>query len=210
MSNRIHKIIFTIIATSSLLYSCKKYHYHKFECLDFDSYENMVEELYYQCSMNGEDEYITFDFVLDDFEASYHLCGKNISDDLIMNGIDIPDGRMVLENISPFIVNKSSEGQLAISFSNISISNLFDTEWVIVDHYDTFKPETLNYREVETLEIDRNRFYFNKIAYSPVTYALINKASERLLWVASSKGEQGFEEYRVLIENKYAETLKNI
>lgn len=60
---------------------------------------------------------------------------------------------------------------------------------------------------IESQEIDRNRFYFKKISYTPVTYALVNEDDERQLWVTSSNGEEGFEQHRVLIENKYKENI---
>lgn len=207
MSNRIHKIIFTIIATSSLLYSCKKYHYQKIECLDFDSYEAMAEELIFQYSMNNNDEYLTFDIAIDGFEASYHLSGKNISDDLITNGTDIPDGKIVLDNISPFIINKSDDEEFAVSFSNFKANSINNLKWVIVDYYESFDVDQSSYQKIESQEIDHNRFYFKKNSYTPVTYALVNEDDERQLWVTSSNGEEGFEQHRVLIENKYKEAV---
>lgn len=207
MSINVLKTIFTFASAVSILCSCKKYHYQKIECLDFDSYEAMAEELIFQYSMNNNDEYLTFDIAIDGFEASYHLSGKNISDDLIMNGTDIPDGKIVLDNISPFIINKSDDEEFAVSFSNFKASSINNLKWVIVDCYESFDINQSNYQKIGSQEIDRNRFYFKKISYTPVTYALVNEDDERLLWVTSSNSEEGFEQHKALIENKYKEAV---
>lgn len=184
----------------SILSSCSfhTHRYYDFECLDFAMFAELKNELSFQNSFDPNGEFVLFDFTNHSSSTSYHLCGENHSDDFIESGIDVPDGKVVLFDRSPFILNKTGEEELAIAFStNRPLSKKEeDYTWVIVDSIETYDISSSEYSKVQTKECDRFKFYYNKVSFSPVTYALVDSSENRYLWVTHSLGEEGFNRYK--------------
>lgn len=201
MKNRINKLIW-ICFCSIPLTSCVPVRGHPYRILDFDNYSDLIEDLEFQNSIYSENQFNIFDYHLPDATTDYHVSGIDWTDNYIMKGYDIPADKKIFKSRCVFVVNRSSSQNLVVSYANNFDKNIGKDElrWIMVlDNYQKYDDVDYPY-EHKSIDAAQTQF-MGRIDDVTQIFALVNKDNQRLIWVGSSKGKEGFELVKSEIEN---------
>ena len=180
----------------------------KYYVLDFDTFDEMCADLEFQNSISKSESFNLFDYHMPSAVVDYHISGIDYTDDYIMEGYDIPSDKKIFKNRCVFLVNRLESENIVISFSNSfdKNTNINNLRWVMTLDY------TQNYNDpvypFEEKAIDAAQTKFEgKVDNILQIFALVNEKNQRLIWVGSSLGKDGFELVKDDIEEKVLESL---